>query len=279
MCHGEGLQTEKVDTMAPEDFAFVFRVGKDKFGMDTTTLTGGEPLYRRDVVEIAKLLHAEGAKITLTTNGRLLSKRMEIGKYLHKVNISIHSMDESKYEELVDVKGSFSGASESLRAFRKTYPELPIVINTTCIKGFNSESEDFAALISFAKSINASIKILELFPRDKPNTVKLEEITIQLKKFGFQPTSKDLRKFKLSDGETNITLTRIFCSEAIVSGEPASFCNLNNDLFISPDGLAKPCREDKMEIDLNPALKSRNVEDMAGIIEQAFSNIGSRCIY
>lgn len=279
MCHGEGLQTEKETTLSPEDFAFIFRVGKEQFGMDTTSLTGGEPLFRKDVVEIARQLHQEGAKITLTTNGRLLSSRLEIGKYLDKVNVSIHTMDEVKYEKLVRVKGSFHKALESVKAFRASYPDLPIVINTTCINGFNAEPENFAALIEFAKSINASIKVIELFPRDRPDTVKLEDIRELLDGLGFVDTSKELRKIRLSDGQTNIALARIFCSEAIQNGDPAGFCNTNNDLFVSPDGQAKPCRSDMMEIDFNPALKSRNEQDMVDIIRQAFSRIGSRCIY
>lgn len=279
MCHGEGLQTEKEATMSPHDFAFVFKVGKEKLGMDTTTLTGGEPLFRKDIVEIARLLHEEGAKITLTTNGRLLSERQEIGQYLSKINISIHSLDRAKYESLVRIPGSFDGAMESIKQFREQYPDLPIVINTTCIRGFNSEIEDFAKMIEFAKSINASIKVIELFPQDLPNAIKLAEIAETLSTLGFSTLSEEVRRYKLSDGQTDITLTRIFCSEALESGSPAEFCNSNNDLFLSPDGSAKPCRNDEMEIDLNPALKSKDEQELTLKLEEAFSCLGCRCVY
>lgn len=230
-------------------------------------------------VEITKQLHGEGARTTLTTNGRLLSSRMEIGKYLDRVNVSIHSMEEEKYEQLVGVKGSFNQAKKSIKDFRKVYPNLPIAINTTCIRGVNSDLEDFTNLIGFAKQIDASIKVIELFPNDMPNVVELGEIGAILRGLGFSTESEDLRRLKLSDGQINIVLTRIFCSEAVRSGNPASFCNTNNDLFISPDGFAKPCRADLMEVDFNPAILGRNEQDMANVIDQAFSLIGSKCIY
>ena len=279
MCHGEGLQEEKEATLSPDDFAFIFRVGKERLGMDTTTLTGGEPLFRKDIVEIAKNLHEEGAKITLTTNGRLLTRRMEVGKYLDRINVSVHTMNEEKYEDLVQVKNSFHSAMHNLRAFRQAYPEVSIVLNTTCIRGFNSEPDDFKSLVEFAKSIRASIKLIELFPPDRTDVVSLEEVTTILTALGFVPTETELRKRKLSDGQTTVSLTRIFCAEAVNSGDPAAFCNQQNDVFISPDGFAKPCRSDSMEVDLNSALRSRNEDEMERLIKHAFAETGRRCVY
>lgn len=133
--------------------------------------------------------------------------------------------------------------------------------------------------ILFNGLIRASIKILELFPGDLPSVVKLAELGEMLGDLGFARVSMDLRKQRYSDGETNIALSRIFCSEAIEVGNPAQFCNDNNDLFISPDGKAKPCREDMMEIDFNPAIVGRDEEALTGLIGQAFASIGTKCIY
>jgi cyclic pyranopterin phosphate synthase len=103
-CHGEGLQSNKMDLLTPDDYCFLFKVGKENFGWNTATLTGGEPLLRKDIVQIAEKLFTQGAKITLTTNGTLLTDKILIGNYIERVNLSIHTLNEQSYESLVRVE-------------------------------------------------------------------------------------------------------------------------------------------------------------------------------
>lgn len=279
MCHGEGLQEKKKDLLSPADFAFLFKVGKERMGMETTTLTGGEPLVRRDIITIAKNLYEEGAQTTLTTNGRLLSERVEIGGFLKKVNVSIHSMDREKYEGIVRIPGSFDRTMAGLRVFREANPDLPIVFNTTCILGVNSDKDSFLSLIGFAKDIGASIKNIELFPVSLPNAVRNEEVATILSGMGFKPNSLDLRRLQFTNGETSVVLTKIFCSEAKGKADPGVFCHAQNDLFVSPDGKAKPCRENPEEIDLLPPIKRRDTTALETGLRNAFDQIGKRCVY
>ena len=52
-CHGEGLQSTKNDLLTPEDIRFLYSVGRECYGITTATLTGGEPLVRKDIIDIA----------------------------------------------------------------------------------------------------------------------------------------------------------------------------------------------------------------------------------
>eukprot|EP00126_Sphaerothecum_destruens_P013878 Sdes_comp23760_c0_seq1m21928 len=69
-------------------------------GVDRIRLTGGEPLLRPDLVEIVQNLSLLGvSSVGLTTNGILLSKRLEQLKSagLTGVNISLDTLQEHKF--------------------------------------------------------------------------------------------------------------------------------------------------------------------------------------
>ena len=57
------------------------------YGITTATLTGGEPLVRKDIIDIANELKKEFCNVTITTNGSLLGKCMHIGNYIKCINI------------------------------------------------------------------------------------------------------------------------------------------------------------------------------------------------
>jgi molybdenum cofactor biosynthesis enzyme MoaA len=52
-------------------------------------LTGGEPLLRKDIVDIARYAHSKGLDVRLNTNGTLLTtkKAKELAPYVHDVLI------------------------------------------------------------------------------------------------------------------------------------------------------------------------------------------------
>lgn len=84
-CHGEGLQSVKTNSLNANDFGYLFEVSKKNFGIETVTLTGGEPLVRTDIIEIAKCLKNKGAKVTLTTNGSLFENNIKSENILKKL--------------------------------------------------------------------------------------------------------------------------------------------------------------------------------------------------
>lgn len=73
-----------------------------KFGVGYVYLQGGEPLLRKDIIDIVDIFLNEGIHPTIITNGILLTP--EIAKQIAvrncNLSISIDSMDEKKYGEL-----------------------------------------------------------------------------------------------------------------------------------------------------------------------------------
>lgn len=279
-CHKEGLQSQKEEKLSPTDYGFLFAVGKKYLGINSVTFTGGEPLFRRDIMDIANAVHSEGALITLTTNGFLLSHRKEIGKYLNKVNLSLHSLDPDKYESVVgQQKGALSMMMESVERFRNQYLNVAFVLNTAVVDGVNTDNEDYENLIRFSEQIGASVKFIELFPAQAESFVPLDDVRLRLSRLNFVPAQSTSRKTNFTNGVITASLTRILCSQAAMSENPGAFCHSNNDLFVSPDGSIKLCREKDQEINLYSAIVNQDTDSLVVRIQQAFDLLGKNCVY
>jgi molybdenum cofactor biosynthesis enzyme MoaA len=82
--------------------------------------------------------------------------------------------------------------------------------------------------------------------------------------------NSQFRKASFTNGKVRISLTQIFCSFAKNENDPRQFCQLNNDLFITPEGKIKPCRHDAREFDLKPYLTdNKSNEEVIAVIKEA----------
>ncbi len=84
--------------------------------------TGGEPLLRRDAVDLVAFANERGIRVTMTTNGTLVTKelvRSLIQAGLRGVNISIDSPDRKIHESIRGVKGSWKKATRVVQYFRR----------------------------------------------------------------------------------------------------------------------------------------------------------------
>ena len=59
-CHGEGVEKGTEEVFSSDDYKFLVDFCKRKYGWDTVTLTGGEPLIREDILDIVNNLKELG---------------------------------------------------------------------------------------------------------------------------------------------------------------------------------------------------------------------------
>lgn len=276
-CHQEGLPEQSASLLTPEDYEFFYKTLSSELMFSSVTLTGGEPLLRDDIEEICEKLKKTGCEITLTTNGNLLGKRSSIGKYLSKVNISLHTLDKNKYEGIVQRTGAFDEFIHSVKEFRRINPGTKIVFNVTLVKGVNDSIDDLSSIVKFAKKNRANIKFIELFPSTDSTCVTLSELKEMLLKMNFIEKDWNHRVTIMHDGETNITLTRIFCEVQRQSGG-INVCREHNDLFISPDGKIKPCRNKDFTISVLKEIKNRDNKYLVRKINESINCMGINCL-
>lgn len=279
MCHKEGIHSKKENLLTKEDFAYIYEIANKEYGINKVNLTGGDPLLRDDIQDLLIKLKQKNAKITMTTNGYLLDKNIEIGNLLNKLNISVHSLNKEKFEELCGKKDSFEKVINNIKMFRAQYPTLNIGINTTIIKGINSDEKEIEELIEMAGLLKVELKFIELYPKNAKEFVPIHTLEPILKKLGFYIVKSEFRKNIYTNKKQIITLTRCTCSVVCDKANKKEACKNNNDLYITPDGKISLCRKIEDEIDILVQTKDKNNEELILRLDTALKQMGSSCKY
>jgi len=110
-------------------------------------LTGGEPLVRPDLFEIARACAGMFSQVALATNGTLVDDDMarEIADSgIRRVSISIDGATAQTHDEFRGVPGSFEQALSGLEALKKV--GLSLQINTTVTRHNAEELESILTL-------------------------------------------------------------------------------------------------------------------------------------
>ncbi len=126
-------------------------------------LTGGEPLIRRDVVELVRMLAEIGpADLALTTNGQRLAEMADGLKRagLRRVNVSLDSLREDTYAQFTrngELSRTLAGIDAAVAAGL-----MPVKLNTNVARGVNSD--EVGDLVRFAMDRGCEIRFLEMMP-------------------------------------------------------------------------------------------------------------------
>lgn len=95
-------------------------------------LSGGEPLFRKDIFTIAAYAHQRGLLVALATNGTLIDSEVA-GRIrdagIRRVAISLDGSDSATHDRFRGIRGSFEGALRGLRAVQAV--GISTQINTT----------------------------------------------------------------------------------------------------------------------------------------------------
>ena len=98
-------------------------------------LTGGEPLLRSDIFEIAAYGHKKGLRMVMATNGTLVTQQLAgdmLRAGIKRVSISIDGLNAEMHDAFRNVAGAFAGALAGIETMKKARMEFQI--NTTITK-------------------------------------------------------------------------------------------------------------------------------------------------
>jgi cyclic pyranopterin phosphate synthase len=129
-------------------------------GVDKVRITGGEPLVRKGIVDLIKMISAiDGINdLAMTTNGTLLNRfaipLAEAG--LHRVNISLDTMGPDKYRSITRL-GNIEEVFRGIRAAQQAGLE-PVKIN--CVVRKSSNEPDAQAVKKFALENNLQARFI-----------------------------------------------------------------------------------------------------------------------
>ncbi len=163
-CHKEGEQSSGKELSAERiaEIAEAFY----RLGVKKIKLTGGEPLLRKDILDLISLL-PPFEEISMTTNGTLLAEKAyelkECG--LDRVNVSLDTLSEDKYR-FITGNGELQRVIDGIEAACDA-GLTPVKINTIVMRGINDDEID--ELLKFTNSFNskevkAILQLIELIP-------------------------------------------------------------------------------------------------------------------
>ena len=105
---------------------------------------------------------------------------------------------------------------------RNKYPSVDLRLNVVLTKGVNNTEKNIMELLNFTEKIGGSIKFIELYTRKKEDIVKLEFVEEILLKNNYKYyESSNVSKKYMTNGKTDVVMSRIFCANAEKHFEPA----------------------------------------------------------
>ena len=152
----EDLSGKSKDRDLTTEEAFSVLDQLEKAGVLYLTFTGGDPLLRRDFLEIYLAARKKAFLITVFTNGSLVTDRVaETWKECPPlmVEISLYGITQKTYEEITQIPGSFEKCLQGIR--RLVERRIPLTLKTP---GLTLNHEEILRIKDFAYSVGAQFK-------------------------------------------------------------------------------------------------------------------------
>jgi GTP 3',8-cyclase len=134
-------------------------------GVTKIRLTGGEPLVRRDMIDLVRALGrriGDGLEeLTLTTNGTQLADFADdlAAAGVRRVNVSLDTLDRTTFERLAR-RDRLDAVLQGIAAARDA--GLKIKLNTVALKGVNGQ--EIPAMVEWAHGQGHDMTLIEVMP-------------------------------------------------------------------------------------------------------------------
>jgi cyclic pyranopterin phosphate synthase len=266
---GEGIRNNFAEEMTVDEIVRIVRIAVG-LGVSKVKLTGGEPLMRKDIVEIVKGIAALPglADLSMTTNGTMLAYLAEElhAKGLKRINVSLPTLDGEVYNKLCG--GRLDDVLEGVEAAVKA-GLYPVKLNMLILKDIN----DYAVpeMMEFATKTGTILQLIELEPINISQAYysashrPLDEYEDMLRhkalKVETRQYMQNRRIYDLPDVKVEI----------INPIENSEFCKNCTRLRVTSDGKLKPClmRNDNLFDILTLMRKGATDQELAQLFKSA----------
>ena len=124
-----------------------------QYALPILVLSGGEPLFRADIFQLARYATERGLRVALATNGTLVSKeiaRKIVDSGVRRVSISLDGVDAATHDAFRGIPGAFDAALRGFRNLKEL--GMSVQINTTIAR---HNAHQLPAVLELARSIGA----------------------------------------------------------------------------------------------------------------------------
>ncbi|GAA4053233.1 GTP 3',8-cyclase MoaA [Parerythrobacter jejuensis] len=232
-------------------------------GITKIRLTGGEPLVRRDVIDLIRALGryvGDGLEeLTLTTNGTQLAGHAQAiaDAGVRRINISLDTLDRETFQRLSrrDALASVLGGISAAKA-----AGLKVKINTVAMKGVNEH--EIPALIKWAHGEGHDITLIETMPLGEIDEDRTDQF---LPLIAVQDDLEQRWTLTESDHRTGGPSRYVDVAETggrlgLITPLTNNFCAGCNRIRVTATGQLYPCLGGGEQVDLRAALRSDQPE-------------------
>ncbi len=226
-------------------------------GTRTIRLTGGEPLVRKDLPTLVRMLHGlhDELDLSLTTNGFLLRRDAQAlaDAGLRRVNVSLDSLRADRFARITR-RDCLNTVLDGIEA-AKDAGLTPVKVNCVVVRGFNDDEVlDFARM---AREQGVHVRFIEFMPLDasgewgRDSVVPGDELLDAVEsEFRMQPRDNGhdpAQRVTFADGAPG--------ELGFINSVSAPFCTRCNRVRITADGQLRTCLFSVTEIDLRGPLR------------------------
>ncbi len=232
-------------------------------GIKKIRITGGEPLIRKDILEIITFLKNKKQKklieeILITTNGTQLKKYAknisDLG--VDRINVSLDTLIPEKFQFITN-GGNLRQVLDGLVEAKKL--KIKIKINTVLLKNFNED--EIKSMVTWCKKHSFKQSFIEVMPVGEVNTSRTNQ---------FLPVSYAKALIKKNFGLENLSLSTNGPSKyyktslgnviGFISPLTNNFCSSCNRIRVTSNGMLYPCLGDNGSVDLKSSLHKSDSE-------------------
>jgi cyclic pyranopterin phosphate synthase len=263
------LQFEEISTLI-DVFA--------RAGVDRVRLTGGEPLLRRDLPELIRMIARKTAirDLALTTNGVMLAEQARHLHLagLHRLTVSLDTLRADRFQALTrfdSLNQVLAGIDEAVNYFER------IKLDAVIMRGTNDD--ELVPLLEYAKRIGAELRFIEYMDVGGATQWSHERVlsrpamlALLEKEYGAitpiaEDTSAPADRFRLPDGTTF----------GIISSTTEPFCSMCDRSRLTADGMWYRCLYATTGTDLRAPLRAgTSPDDLLKLITQEWTERADR---
>jgi cyclic pyranopterin phosphate synthase len=213
-------------------------------GVQKIRLTGGEPLVRKDLPLLVKMLaDIPGLDLTLTTNGSLLERQAQALKDagLKRVSVSLDSLDDEVFKAMNDVDFPVDRVIQGMDAAAKV-GLTPVKVNMVVKRGLNEDS--ILPMARFFREKGYILRFIEFMDVGHTNGWRMDDVVpaaeiikrisaeMALEPLDPNYTGEVAERWRYKDGSGEV---------GVIASVTQAFCRTCNRARLSAEGKLYTC--------------------------------------
>lgn len=244
-------------------------------GVHKVRITGGEPLLRKDLDQLIRMLsEIDGlSDVTLTTNGVLLARQASAlaDAGLKRVTVSLDSLDDDVFMKMNDVGFPVQRVLDGIDAAARV-GLAPIKVNMVVKRGINDDS--IVEMADYFRGSGHIVRFIEYMDVGNTNGWRLDDVVPAREiverigeRFPIEPVSPNYdgevaRRWRYHDGGGEF---------GVITSVTKPFCSSCTRARVSADGRLYTCLFAAWGRDLRSLLRSNaSDEDVAAVLSEVW---------